>query len=86
MASATRGVLQPPQLHLDNVSVWLAKIQTFDDYHFASGLNEHSEAQEDDAKKLDVVNKRFGVIKKGFDEYFVNDRFVKEYFVKNWCL
>lgn len=90
MASASHGLVQPPQLDFDNASEWPAWIQTFDDYRYASGLNERSEEaqvrallytmgrqardifstfhlSEDDAKKFDVVKKRF-------DEYFVKDR------------
>ncbi|XP_037508423.1 uncharacterized protein LOC119384799 [Rhipicephalus sanguineus] len=90
MASASHGLLQPPQQDFDNASEWPAWIQTFDDYRYASGLNERSEEaqvrallytmgrqardifstfhlSEDDAKKFDVVKKRF-------DEYFVKDR------------
>ncbi|KAH7968345.1 hypothetical protein HPB52_007953 [Rhipicephalus sanguineus] len=76
MVSVAHGLLQPPQLDLDNASEWPAWIQTFHDYHYASeeaqvralrNIFSTFNLSEDDAKKFDVVRKRF-------DEYFVKDR------------
>ncbi|KAL3218391.1 hypothetical protein MRX96_050723 [Rhipicephalus microplus] len=54
------------------------------DHHAAKpgALREMSALSEEPHPEVTMPKERDG----GFDEYFVNDRFIKEYFVMNWCM
>ncbi|XP_070377043.1 uncharacterized protein [Dermacentor albipictus] len=90
MATASPpGLQQPPPLDFDNSSEWPAWILHFDDYRYASGLNERPE--EARVRTLlytmgrqarDIFapfnlsaedSKKFELVKKKFDDYFIKE-------------
>nr|XP_037288730.1 uncharacterized protein LOC119181582 [Rhipicephalus microplus] len=91
MATATPsplpGLQQPPPLDFDTTSEWPAWIQHFDDYRYASGLNERSNEEQvctllytmgQQARDIFVTfnlspedSKKFELVKNKFVEYFI---------------
>lgn len=85
----TPGLQPPPPLDFDSTSEWPAWIQHFDDYRYASGLNERSEEAQvrtllytmgRQARDIFATfnlsvedSKKFELVKKKFDEYFIKE-------------
>ncbi|XP_042146534.1 uncharacterized protein LOC121835999 [Ixodes scapularis] len=88
--TGTFGLQQPPQLDFDNTTEWPAWIEHFDDYRFATGINERTgEAQVRtllytmgrQAREIFATfdlsaeeAKDFDLVKRKFDEHFVKER------------
>ncbi|XP_075550351.1 uncharacterized protein LOC142583756 [Dermacentor variabilis] len=89
-ATVIPGLQQPPPLDFDKTSEWLAWIDHFDDYRFATALNERSgeaqvrtllytmgrQAREVFAtfELTDDEAKSYDVVKQRFDSHFVKER------------
>lgn len=83
-------VQPPPSFNFEKTSEWPAWVQDFDDYRFASGLNERTEEAQvrtllytmgRQARKIfqtfnltEEDSKKYAVVKQKFDDYFVAAR------------